>query len=139
MAHVWGDNYVKGECALGNHTQFLSYFPDFLQCGSDLLFRVGSHQGEADQCVVGWNRRAYHRVHEDTVLEEKLGEQECLLVVADEERDNRCLGVTDFESQASESVQSHLCDFPEVIHTLRFVLHDLKRSQYGSRGGRCDA
>ena len=112
--HVWGDIYVKGESALSNHTQFLSYFSDLLQRYRNLLFRMGSHQGETDQGIVGWNRRAYHRVHEDTVLKEEFGEQECLLVVADEERDDWCLGVTDLESQTSESVQSHLRDFPEA-------------------------
>ena len=82
---------------------------DLDQCSDGtikLLIGMGRHQREANQRIPWSDSRSHHGVDEDTFLEEHRRHTEGLLVVTDEERDNRRRSITNLEAELTEAVEA---------------------------------
>lgn len=109
-----------------NQTVIFKYFVDCFQCVVELFDRVGRHQREADQCIFRRNSRRYDRIYEDTGFEQFFYDQECQVVVADKQRNDRCCGMADFTTHVTESVQCIVSQFPQMLDAFRFAQHDIE-------------
>ena len=66
------------------------YFVDCFQCVVELFDRVSCHQREPDQRIFRCNSRRDYWIYEDTGFEQFFYDQECQVIVADKQRDDRC-------------------------------------------------
>lgn len=109
---------------------------DFVDRIVDLLAGVGGHECDTDESVFGGDSGSDDRGDEDARFEEKVGEEEGLVVVADKERDDGGFGVADFEAELAERVEGVVSDVPEGLTTFGFGTHDVESGEdRGSRGG----
>ena len=114
---------------------FLENLLDRLQRVVELLLRVGRHQGEADERVVGGDGGRYDGVDEDARFEKLLDDEERQVVVADEEGDDGGGGVADLATHFPEAVERVVRQVPEMLDPFRLVEHDVER-RVGRRRGR---
>ena len=108
---------------------------DFVNREVDLLLGVGGHEGDADEGVLRLDGGSDDGSDEDARFEEEVGEEEGLVVVADEERYDGRFGVADLESEVAESLHSVVGVVPESLLALGFGAHDVERGEDGSGVG----
>ena len=81
---------------------------------------MSGHQREADERV-GWGHSwRNHRIHENAFFEKTFGDDECLFIVADKQRDDRGGRVADLATHFAESIQSIMGDFPQIFYPFGF-------------------
>ena len=73
----------------GDDVVTLEYLSDSLNRALYLLLGVSGHQRVADEGIVGCYRGSHHGIDEHALLEQIAGHTEGLVVVADEEGDDR--------------------------------------------------
>ncbi len=88
---------------------------------------MGSHGGGHDG------------IDEDTLVKQVSGDVERLVVVADEERDDGCGGISYLAAHRAEIVEGVMRDFPQVLLAFRLGEHDVEGGVDGGRGCRSDA
>ena len=115
------------------------YLLDLLEGDGDLLVGMGCHEAEADERVVGRHSRRNNRVDKDSLVQEVARDGESLVVVTDEKRDDGSLGVTDFTSHITESLQRLMGNLPQVLLTLRLGNEDINRLHCSCRRSRGNA
>ena len=104
-----------------------------------LLARMGSHKGVTNQSVVGSHSGRYHRIHEYALVQQIACHTECLVVIADKQRYDRCLSMPYLKTHLTEALKSEVGDVPKVFLTLRLGEHNVQRGVHGGYAGRGDA
>ncbi len=79
----------------------------------------------------------HDRVYEYTFFEQVACNCKCLEVVADEQGDNRCGCRTYLASHIAKSVESVVCNLPEVFLAFRLCFHYFNSLECGSGRSRC--
>ena len=97
---------------------------------------MGGHEGEANQGVLGSACRGDDGVNEDALVKGALGDDEGLFEVADVERDDRALGLADFETCLTEAAQGVVRDVPELGDAFGLGLDDAQGFAGRCRGRR---
>ena len=97
---------------------------------------VSSHKSKANQSVFGRNCGRDDGSDKDAFFENHVSEDESFLGVADEERDDRRLSMTDFESKVLESLHSVVSVVPQSYVAFGFGAHNVESFENGSSGGR---
>ncbi len=101
------------------------YLLDLLESCVYLSFGVGGHEAETDQSVVRGNGGRHHWVDKYTLFKQVAGHCEGLEVVADEQGDDRRGSVAYLAAHGAESLEGLVGELPELLLTLRFLLHDV--------------
>ena len=102
-------------CLSGNEIVLAEHFLDFLKSSFNLLLGVCGHEAETNQRVVGGNSRRHHRVYEYTLIKKVTSDCECLEIVADIERNNRCGCIADFAAHVAETFQGIIGKLPQML------------------------
>ena len=87
----------------------------------ELLVRVGRHQREANERITRSDSRGYHWIDEDPFLEEHCRHTEGLLVVTDEERNNRSRSIAYLEAELTEVIQAVSSLLLQGLNALRLA------------------
>ena len=98
---------------------------DLLQCHDRTVYLfvgVRSHEGIAYQRVLRSTGRRNDGVDEDTGLKGEGCHEERLLHVADIQRNDGTLGLTNLEAFLAETLQGIVGDIPQGLDALRFLL-----------------
>ena len=101
-----------------DYSVFLENFMDLLKGIIYVLLSMCRHQREADEGVLGRNRRSYDRIDEKAYrlfCQQFLGNHKRLLVVADEQRDDRCRRIAYLAAHLAETVDGIMCQVPEML------------------------
>ena len=109
------------------------YLLNLFERRGNLFLGVGGHKAESDKSVVRCYCRRNDRIDEYTLFEEIARDSERLEVVADKERYDRRRRIADLTAHIPESIESIIGEFPEILLTLRLVLHDLHGLERSSR------
>lgn len=132
------DRTAAADRVLFDQTVFAEHFLELVEGEFNLLLGVGGHEREADESVLRSDRGGYHGVHEETLVEELAGDMVGLVVVADEEGDDRGAGFADFAAHIAESLEGEVGYLPEVFLALRLLLHYVDCLEGGGGGGGSD-
>ncbi len=97
-----------------------------LHAALNLLFAVCSHQREANQSILWCACRWDNRIDEDTTVEGELRHQEGLVAVADIERNDWALGLSNLEAFLAEAFQCIVRHVPQMLETPGLFLDDMK-------------
>lgn len=111
---------------------------DFINGIIDLLAGVCSHECDADKSVLRRDSWSDNRCDKDPLFEKHVGEDECFVVVADEERDDGGFGVANFEAEVAEGFEGIVSDVPESLLAFGFGTHNVKSGKDRGGGGRRD-
>ena len=104
-------------------------YEDLLQDLDSLLYLIlgmSSHEGETYQCILWCTCWRNNRVDEHTCIISHLGNHEGLLCIANIERNDRTLCLTNLETFLAETLQCLVGYIPEILETLWLILNDVE-------------
>ena len=94
-----------------------------------LLFRVGSHQGIAYQCVLRSTCRRYDRIDEYARLKGQSSYEECLVDVTNIQRNDGTLCIDNLETFFLETLQGVLRHLPQGLDSRGFLQQNVQSFQ----------
>ena len=100
---------------------------------------MGSHEAEADECVVGSDSWRNDRIDKDALIQQVTSDGKRLVVVTDEQGNDGSFGVADLTTHITESLQCLMGDFPQVLLTLGLSDKDINSLHCSSRRCGSDA
>ena len=118
---------------------FFEYFLNAFKSSVDLFDCVCRHKAETNQSVLRRNGRRHNRVYKYAIFKKVASYCKCLVVVADEERNDRSRSVTNLTTDVSESIQCIVCNLPQVFDSFRLAFHNIEGCVYSGCRRWCDA
>lgn len=112
--------------------EFFKYVENLVQI---LVGMVGHVAGAHDGFAIA-HSRIDGRCRENALLEETLGKLESFGFAADEDGNDRGAGGANLEADALEALVHLAGIFPEHLHALGLLLHDLKGLEHAASHGR---
>src|SRR5699024_4568935 len=93
---------------------------------------MSSHQSNTHQsilwCTSWWN----NRINKYTLVKCQLSHFECLVRITNIKWNDRTFSITDFKTGLTETIQSIICNLPQILTTFGLTLKDMKCSTCSS-------